>query len=72
MIEKVLKGSNLKQAIRQTQANKGSARVDRMPVSELTGYFEHHQESLFTKITKKKKHNICWIYLRYKKKNHNT
>ena len=50
MIEKVLKRSNIKQAIRQTQANKGSAGVDRMPVSELTEYFEHHQESLFTKI----------------------
>ncbi len=50
MIEKVLKGSNIKQAIRQTQANKGSAGVDKMPVSELTSYFEHHQESLFTQI----------------------
>lgn len=50
MIEKVLKGSNIKQAIRQTQANKGSAGVDKMAVSELTDYFEHHQESLFTKI----------------------
>ena len=50
MIEKVLKGSNIKQAIRQTQANKGSAGVDKMPLSELTSYFEHHQESLFTQI----------------------
>ena len=50
MIEKVLKGRNIKEAIRQTVANKGSAGVDKMPVSALKDYFDNHQSRLFNKI----------------------
>jgi len=50
MIDSVLKGRNIKQAIRQTVSNKGSSGVDKMPVSELKSYFENHQERLFTNI----------------------
>jgi RNA-directed DNA polymerase len=50
MIERVLKGRNIRESIRQTMANKGSSGVDRMPVSELESYFEHHQDQLFTHI----------------------
>jgi group II intron reverse transcriptase/maturase len=50
MIEKVLKGRNIRQAIRQTVANKGSAGVDKMPVSSLKDYFDNHQSRLFNKI----------------------
>ena len=50
MIEKVLQGRNIKQAIQQTVANKGSAGVDKMPVSALKDYFETHQDRLFTQI----------------------
>ena len=50
MIEKVLKGRNVKQAIRQTVSNKGAPGVDKMPVCELEGYFEDHQDQLFTSI----------------------
>ena len=50
MIEKVLKGRNIRQAIRQTVANKGSAGVDKMPVSALKDYFDNHQSRLFNKI----------------------
>lgn len=50
MIDKILQGRNVKQAIQQTQANKGSAGVDNMPVSELGTYFASHQARLFTQI----------------------
>ena len=50
MIDKVLKGRNIKQAIRQTVANKGAAGVDKMPVSELKDYFQKEQARLFTQI----------------------
>jgi RNA-directed DNA polymerase len=50
MIEKVLKGKNIKQAIRQTTSNKGAFGVDKMPVSKLKEYFENHQDKLFTNI----------------------
>jgi RNA-directed DNA polymerase len=50
MIEKVLKGKNIKQAIRQTVSNKGTSGVDKMPVTELKEYFETHQNKLFTNI----------------------
>ena len=50
MIEKVLKGKNIRKAIRQTVSNKGAAGVDKMPVSKLNEYFENHQNKLFTNI----------------------
>ena len=50
MIEKVLQGRNIKQAIRQTVANKGSSGVDKMPVSALKDYFQTEQSQLFTQI----------------------
>lgn len=50
MIEKVLKGKNIRQDIRQTVSNKGSAGVDKMPVSKLNEYFETHQKNLFLNI----------------------
>jgi group II intron reverse transcriptase/maturase len=50
MIERVLKGRNIKQAIRQTVSNKGASGVDKMPVSELKEYFKTHQNELFTNI----------------------
>lgn len=50
MIEKVLKGRNFKQAIRQTVSNKGALGVDKMPVNEHVSYFETHQDQLFTQI----------------------
>ena len=50
MIEKVLQGRNIKEAIRQTLANKGSAGVDGMPVSALKDYFDTHQTRLFNQI----------------------
>ena len=50
MIEKVLKGRNVKQAIRQTVSNKGASGVDKMPVGELEVYFEDHRDQLFANI----------------------
>lgn len=50
MIEKVLTAKNITKAIQQTVSNKGSAGVDRMPVSELKEYFEIHRKELFTSI----------------------
>ena len=50
MIEKVLKGRNIKQAVRQTVSNKGASGVDKMPVNELVSYFDTHQDQLFTQI----------------------
>jgi len=54
MIEKVLKGRNIKQALRHTVANKGAAGVDKMPVSVLKDYFQSEQAQLFTKIVNHK------------------
>lgn len=59
MIERVLKGRNIRESIRQTMANKGSSGVDRMPVSELESYFEHHQDQLFTHIHSSFIHPSC-------------
>ncbi len=50
MIDKVLQAKNITKAIRQTVSNKGSWGVDKMPVSELTEYFENHRKELFTGI----------------------
>lgn len=50
MIEKILQGRNIRQAIRQTVANKGSAGMDNMPVSALQNYFDTHQNRLFDQI----------------------
>ncbi len=50
IIEKVLKGRTIKQAIRQTVSNKGASGVDNMPVSELESYFSAYQTQLFTNI----------------------
>ena len=41
---------NIRPAIRQTVANKGSAGVDKMPVFSLKDYFDDHQSRLFNKI----------------------
>ena len=54
MIEKVLKGRNIKQALQQTVSNKGAAGVDKMPVSLLKDYFQREQAKLFTKIVNHK------------------
>ncbi len=54
MIEKILRGRNIKQAICQTVANKGSAGVDKMPVSALKDLFQKEQTQLFTQIVNHK------------------
>ena len=50
MIEKVLSGKNIQQALRQTVSNKGSAGVDGMSVSDLKEYLQTHRTKLFTSI----------------------
>ena len=54
LIDRILSGANLKQAIRAVKHNKGAAGVDRMPVDELDKYFLCHGEELKTQIRAKK------------------
>ena len=54
LIDRILSGENLKQAIRAVKHNKGAAGVDRMPVDELDKYFLCHGEELKTQIRAKK------------------
>jgi RNA-directed DNA polymerase len=42
LMEEVCEGENLKQALQQVKANKGSAGIDRMTVEELPGYLQQH------------------------------
>ena len=50
MIEKVLSRKNLYKAYRQVVRNKGSAGVDKMPVSELFSYLENNKDKIITAI----------------------
>ena len=50
MIEKVLKGKNIQQALRQTVSNKGASGVDGMSVKELRFYIQTNKTKLFTEI----------------------
>lgn len=50
MIEQVLQPYNLQKALKQVIANKGSAGVDRMPVSELTEHIRKRKDELFQSI----------------------
>jgi len=42
LMEEVCEGENLKQALQQVKANKGSPGIDGMTVEELTGYLKQH------------------------------
>ena len=46
LLEHILSGSNLRQALRQVERNKGSAGVDRMPVKKLRQYLKEHSHEL--------------------------
>jgi hypothetical protein len=48
MIENVLSRKNLYKAYRQVVRNKGSAGVDKMPVSELFSYLESNRDRIIT------------------------
>jgi group II intron reverse transcriptase/maturase len=50
MIEKVLNRKNLYKAYRQVVQNKGSAGMDRMPVTELFSYLENNRDSILISI----------------------
>ena len=50
MIEKIVKGSNLQKASRQTIANKGSSGVDALEVGELKLHLASHKTKLLTAI----------------------
>lgn len=50
MIEKVLNRKNLYKAYRQIVQNKGSAGMDRMPVTELFSYLENNRDSILISI----------------------
>lgn len=50
MIEKVLHPYNMQRALRQVVANKGSAGVDKMQVSELPEHLRKHKPRLYTSI----------------------
>ena len=50
MIEQILKGKNLRSALKQVVSNKGSAGVDGMTVKELPGYFKLNRKDLCEKI----------------------
>jgi retron-type reverse transcriptase len=50
MIEKVLNRKNLYKAYRQVVQNKGSAGMDRMPVTELFSYLENNGDSILISI----------------------
>jgi len=50
MIEQVLQPYNLQKSLKQVIANKGSAGVDRMPVSELTEHIRKRKDELFQSI----------------------
>lgn len=50
MIAEVLKRKNLYNACRQVVRNKGSAGIDRMPVSELTVYLEANRDRINTSV----------------------
>jgi RNA-directed DNA polymerase len=46
LMEEVIEGENLQQALRRVKANKGSPGVDGMTVEELTGYLKEHWPSI--------------------------
>jgi RNA-directed DNA polymerase len=46
LMEEVIEGENLKQALGRVKANKGSPGVDGMMVEELTGYLKEHWPSI--------------------------
>ena len=46
MIEKILKGKNIRSACKQVVSNKGSAGVDGMTVKELPPYFKSNRKDL--------------------------
>ena len=50
MIEQILKGKNLRSALKQVVSNKGSAGVDGMTVKELPGYFKSNRKDLCERI----------------------
>jgi retron-type reverse transcriptase len=50
MIEKVIDRKNLRQVAQHVKANKGSAGVDGMGVSELTSYLKMHRDKLCSDI----------------------
>ena len=46
LIEQVINRQNMMRALNQVKQNKGSAGVDRMPVSELYDYLSNNRESI--------------------------
>jgi RNA-directed DNA polymerase len=54
MIEQVLNRHNTMRALQQVKSNKGSAGVDRMPVSELYGYLSKNRHSIESDIRESK------------------
>ena len=50
LLEKILDEENIKEAIRQVKANKGSPGIDGMKVEELEDFFKENGEDLFNKI----------------------
>ena len=46
LLERILSGTNLRRALRQVERNKGSAGVDRMPVTKLRQYLKEHWQQL--------------------------
>ena len=54
LIEWILKGENLKAAIKAVRQNKGAAGIDKMPVDELDGYYREHGEEIKAQIREKK------------------
>ena len=50
MIDRILRGSNLDDALEHVRKNKGSAGIDGMPVDELESYFAEHGKELVESI----------------------
>lgn len=54
LIEKILSGENLNEAIKRVKANKGASGIDGMQVNELDDYFRIHKEEIKTLIMEMK------------------
>jgi retron-type reverse transcriptase len=56
-MEEVCETENLKEALRQVKANKGSAGIDRMTVGQLAGYLKQHWPAIREQLL-----NRRWFY----------
>ena len=54
LIEKILGGENLNEAIKRVKANKGASGIDKMQTSEIDEYFRIHKEEIKTSIMEMK------------------